>query len=442
MLSHNFSLATTARLCSAILVVGTSTNFAFAAETILFPDPASVVLQVQKTNPELQSAAWEIEKASGRLDQSGRRANPEISLSLKGDQAFANEGKQAWSVAVSQQLPLSRRLDYERRLSTAELKTVRLEWLELSHQTALNAVQIWHEALSANSLIELLERQLVAYREWIDTLEDAVRQGELSGVQLNQLRLTYRAEILHKARLQRSLAESVNQLRLVLGFPENQEIQLPTFNPEKLAEFSQASSGPYPVAKSPSLMVAEARQQTTQQRTKLVQAEKWQDIKLELEYETERRNDFPAGLQRERFLALSVSIPLPLWNRNQGNIRQALASQRQASSETRSLQRRQQLETTRLNKQLREQIHYANAIETELLSELQEQNEALQGAWLNGEVSFMELLRGYQQQMDVQRQQLDAQLEAYRTYIQLQALTLQGPFQVTIPNNPSENEYE
>ena len=85
---------------------------------------ASIGDRIRAQNPDLAAARLRIQEALGRMNQSGRLANPELETSIEHNPQF-REGK--IEVGFSQRFPVTGKLALEKEISLLELKASEAE---------------------------------------------------------------------------------------------------------------------------------------------------------------------------------------------------------------------------------------------------------------------------------------------------------------------------
>ena len=97
---------------------------------LLHAEPAVVITlssvgdRIRAQNPNLAAARLRIQEAIGRMNQSGRLANPELEAGVDHNPNF-HEGK--FEIGVSQRFPVTDRLKLEKDVSVTELQSAEAE---------------------------------------------------------------------------------------------------------------------------------------------------------------------------------------------------------------------------------------------------------------------------------------------------------------------------
>lgn len=168
----------------------------------------------------------------------------------------------------------------------------------------------------------------------------------------------------------------------------------------------------------PQLAALRARLEQAQAELALEEREVWPNLLIGVGYE---REDMGSTAVEDK-LRLVVGVPLPLWNRNQGEI---------AATKTRTDILRQAIDNrkTVLQSLVRKQAESVEAAyrqaqiyQKEVLPALETQLDLLQEGFKLGELSLLDVMNARDRLLDVQRQYLVALSQYYTAVSELEAL--------------------
>ena len=151
------------------------TTIPLRADTSVVVTLASVGDRIRSQNPDLAAARLRIREAVGRMNQSGRLANPELETSLEGNSAF-REGK--FEIGFSQRFPLTGRLQLEKDVSLTELKSSEAEVRDVERQIVAAAREVVVKMLATRQRRELLSQQVALSKEFAGFLSEIAAKGE------------------------------------------------------------------------------------------------------------------------------------------------------------------------------------------------------------------------------------------------------------------------
>jgi cobalt-zinc-cadmium efflux system outer membrane protein len=383
----------------------------------------SAVQTALLNNPELRAARYTVEQARGRLIQSGRWSNPTLEASGMSDFAFGNKGEAAFSVGIFQEFPITSRLglarqigrldveraalevrDHERRL----IERVQLTYLQVVESEA--RVRHWKSIEEKQSGIAAdLERRLTA------------GQGSISERALSIAARAAAWNSLGQAETEAAM-EMVN-LKSLLGFPAEHSLRLGDDLSSVLTQLSKQTGERPTVMHRPDAELLVLSTQRAELEIRLARAEAWEGIRIGVEYTNERGVDAPEGLGTDQFLGVSVSIPLPLWNSNQGRVAegQALRDEMQARVDALRLEMSNSLAASL--QQVALSKRRLSEIESRSLLALRSAEQEMQKGFEEGRVELRDWLAVRSQLAEVELAQTTAVARLAEAYARLLSIT-------------------
>lgn len=302
----------------------------------------ALVVEALTRNPELQFYEAEMAAARAGRRTAGLLANPELNAEVgrkivRGG-GFSDDGI-AWSVSVMQPLEWPGRLGLRKAIANGDL-----ELAELGKERFKAALTAQVRTL-AYGLFAAQERAAAAREvaERFTALREVLVQRDPAGltplletrvIEATELSVRRRATDADLALLSALL--ELNQLR---GAPADSRLKVeqaePAFQPVDGVDalVQRALTNSFEMR----IRAAELAQQGF--RVDLAHNERYPSIAVGPAYSEEE-----VGGERERIIGLSVSLPLPLWNRNTAGI--AAAEARQIQAETSYFVAQRELERT------------------------------------------------------------------------------------------------
>jgi cobalt-zinc-cadmium efflux system outer membrane protein len=287
----------------------------------------------RKDNKNLQVACYAIDAARAKLLQAGQRANPRLDLSARSDFLFGNEGEYAASIGISQQFPISGRLLREKDVARVDIALAESEVREAERRLANDIavavgrlVVIGEQIQARDALIALDERLARTTRNRFKAAE--VSEIDVNIVQLDLQRVTQERSLLRNQ--QQALIVSLNTL---LGRPASSALEVDASipRPEPLEDLQQLQRKA--IELRPDLHGAMLASDRAAAEMLLAKASHWEDWTVGLELSQDKQVITGAPAQGvNRAIGVTVSIPLPLYNKGQGLIAAAQASGDQASA--------------------------------------------------------------------------------------------------------------
>jgi len=124
--------------------------------------------------------------------------------------------------------------------------------------------------------------------------------------------------------------------------------------------------------------------------------------------EVERSMDMPEGYERDTMIGFRFSIPLPIWNRNQGPIAEAEAAAKRAEREVSALNFSISSERAGTRDQMELLAKAVKEIQDGLLPKARDVEAQLREFYAAGQASLTDVLRARDRRLLIERQLSDA----------------------------------
>jgi cobalt-zinc-cadmium efflux system outer membrane protein len=299
--------------------------------------PAALVRQALANNPELKFYAAEISAAKGTLKTAGTIRNPELNTDAGYKNARDNSGGlsgegAAWSVSVNQTFEYPGRIALRKAIAKGD---VNLAELHLQQFRLTLAARVRTLAYS----ISIAEERSMAAREVADRfqgLSDVLAQRPAAGVTplleariIDANTLNFRRQEREAVLAASTAAAELNQL---CGRPANATLQV-SAGELNLLEMSLQTL--VDAARASAFDIRIRQRELAQQGFKVALArnERFPAIAVGPYYSQENAAD------KEQRAGIGISLPLPLWDRNIGNIETSKAREEQAQASLLATQR-------------------------------------------------------------------------------------------------------
>ncbi len=273
------------------------------------------VVRALTGNQELRAARLEIDRAEGRLRQAGRLSNPEIELVGRSERAISPGQGSTLSAALAQSFPVTNRLALSRRVAQLDLEKARAEVRERERIVAGETARSYIETQRAAAREAETRATLRLNQESLATARARFQGGQAPQAEAGLAELeTQRTEGEIEV-LAGETRAALARLRGRLGVPVGTALGLTESIDSIIARLGRRSGGAVVRADLVALGLAGEAARTERE---LAAKEAWGDWKLSLGIETTRKKEGSVQYERERDLGLMLTVPLPLWNGNEG----------------------------------------------------------------------------------------------------------------------------
>ncbi len=352
------------------------------------------VQEALAANRDLQAARLSIEVARGGLLQAGRLENPELELTYADDFAFNAEGERTGSVGFSQSFPVTARLAREKDVASKDVAIAQAEILDFVRNLVAEVQSAFYSVRSLDEQLGVIRQLAASVREVEIATARRVEAAEASPAEVGLLRVERLRLEQDAQRLIRERGVASATLARLLGRDGLDGMTLVgDLDPGTMSMLQTDTTRVRPDLEAASRGIERADADRALSRTEV-----WDDWTVGLAYERERQVfDDPIGIQRDSFLSLGISVPLPLWNRQQGRTAAAEAELRRSRRSREALVLRIEEEVRAAEVRFRTLRYSVDAYAEEILPETTRTQSLLDRGYRQGLVGIADLLQAQRQ---------------------------------------------
>jgi cobalt-zinc-cadmium efflux system outer membrane protein len=312
---------------------------AIAAQEIKLDLPTAIKMALER-NLELKAKSEEMGIAEGRVIKSDLflQNNPELEADmankrLKKPEERFNKNLFQPGVSLSQEFEVGGQPGYRREAAQRNLGKVAFEVSDFGRTLRFRITELFLRLLNAKAKINQAEQIVDLKNRLYEASKDRLAAGDIPGVQLAIAEFELNRAKSELISLQREYEELLSRLRTDLVLEKDESV-------EPVGELTRAplaasldELSKFALAKRPDLAALDQEKKVTEAEELLTRAERIPNVKFGMFYEKDDKDNVVGG---------RVSIPLPFFDRKQGELREALSRKRIANLNY--IQRRQALE--------------------------------------------------------------------------------------------------
>ena len=353
-------------------------------------------------NPEVAAAKRQWEATEGQVLQGRSRPNPELAYSLEDTRSKTRT--QSWQLNLPVELGGKRAARTKAAEKTREQAQAQLA--ELQATVRANVAAAYFDVLTAQERLVLARDSAALAKSSTDTVSKRVAAGKVSPVEESKARVAeagVRVELAQAASEQRN---ALSRLFALLG-----RIDAPYTVLEGKAENlpsvpSLADLQPL-ISSAPGVVLARIEVDRRKALTALEQSKRVPDVTVSV------------GMQRSNetqrnVLLFGVSVPLPIFDRNQGNLLEALKLEDKARDELQAASVRLHSEVAQARERLSTIIAEVQSLKQDVLPGAKSAYDAATIGFENGKFNFLEVLDAQRTYFTAKSQYLKALGEAHR----------------------------
>jgi cobalt-zinc-cadmium efflux system outer membrane protein len=353
-------------------------------------------------NPEVAAATRQLEATEGQVLQGRSRPNPELAYSL--EDARSKTRTQSWQLNLPVELGGKRAARTKAAEKSREMAQAQLA--ELKATVRANVAAAYFDVPTSQERLALAKDSVALAKSSTDTVAKRVAAGKVSPVEESKARVAeagVRVELAQAASEQRN---ALSRLFALLG-----RIDAPYTVLEGKAENlpsvpSLVDLQPL-IASSPGVVLARIEVDRRKALTALEQSKRVPDVTVSV------------GMQRSNetqrnVLLFGVSVPLPIFDRNQGNLLEALKLEDKARDELQAASVRLHSEVAQGQERLSTITAEVQSLQQDVLPGAKSAYDAATIGFENGKFNFLEVLDAQRTYFTAKSQYLKALGEAHR----------------------------
>ncbi len=343
---------------------------------------ADLIGIAESSSPNLRQATADIEMARGRTDQAGRYPNP---ILMSGTQQM-NAGQSQYVATISQEIITRHKLQLQQCAAEREIFQAELQFLRVRFNLLTAVRQSYYATLAAQKRVDVLSRLVEIARKSQAAAQKLQDAGE--GTKGDTLLLSIELE---KAEVALENAETAllawrRQLSAVIGQRELRIDGVSGLLTVSLDEFATQIAVDDYVPYNAEVQIAEQEISRTRFLARRADVEPFPNVSVQSGYMYQVEPLHNYGI-------LQISVPLPLWNKNQGNRYAAQAAVGRAMETVQQVQNdiaRQMADATGRFRQADQQVH---RFEDRILPQARESVSVSQQGFQQGQFDFLRLLQ-------------------------------------------------
>lgn len=366
---------------------------------------------VETMSPEIQKAKMNLEIVRGLKTQAAQIPNPEIAAGNWSGKAKAQSWKQT-DITVVQPIELGGKRQSRIEVAEAQEKEAQVTLVTLSAEIRLKVLFSMYRMRQLNDEIETMSE---AKHTFENLVKNYRKRPQLSPEQSTSLYVFDLTEneydlLLEDARTEMNLLES--DFKVLTGLSVD---EIRSFLPQRLKKWPSLSGDSE--LNSPTLRILSARTQLSEKELELAKADIWPTVSIGPSYTMQ--NQFG---EQANILGVVVSLPLPIWNQNNG-AREIAARSIVANRKFAEIEKN--LQGTRRTGLLKSYLSSSRLLESQAIQSIHfKGHQAVEQNFLRGLVSSPLVIESHRQYVDAQKLYHSRELKALDYYYQL--ILLQG----------------
>ena len=357
---------------------------------------SQALLKAMEANPDLAAARQEIGIAEGARKQAGLLPNPELSYEMEDTRRDSS----TTTVTLSQPLELGGKRGARVEVATFEQTIAQLELDRRANGLRADVVQAFFAALRAQTGLDLAKQSLELTDRGMRIVDGRVRAGKSSPVEATRAEVQLAEARLQVRRAETEKATAYQHLARIMGSPVTtfDRLDSPNLSPgippqvdelmAKLGETAEMRQAAAQIDRSDASLGSE-------------KAQRIPNLTVSVGSQYDRSI-------RERVNVVGLSMPLPLFDRNQGNILSASRRSDQARDQRNAVELRLRAETQTALNQWSTAMQEVESYDKTILPSAQKAVDTATRGFEMGKFGFIEVLDAQRTLIVARGQYLDS----------------------------------
>ncbi len=362
-------------------------------------------------NPELAAALHTRDAAEGAKVQASTRLNPTLSAEIQDTKRDYRES----SLAISQEIELGNKRSM--RMKAARLNVDKASASITQKQANIHAdvVSAFYTVLANQESLTLSQEMLKVAKLSLNAATKRVQAGKISPVEETKSRIAQSTAKIEVNHAKNQLNKSKRHLSTLLGVASiNFEYAIGALHAipvtPNLAELLSL------LEKAPQTQVSQLEVSALEAMTSVERSKATPNITVSAGFV----NNQELGGRNQALLGLS--IPIPVFNQNIGNIQEAINQKYQAEDKLLALKNKQTTAITTQVNRLKAAKETASSLNSEILPDAKSAFNAANKGFSAGKFNFLDVLDAQRTLFHAQSQHIRALLEAHQSIAEIERI--------------------
>ncbi len=301
----------------------TSSSLPVENTALTLRDAVQLALQ---HNPELASFAKEIQALEGVTLQAGLLPNPRLQIDFGdlGTRTDITPGGTFTSIRIGQLLETGGKRRARRNAASLNEERAERNYEARRLDLIAQVANIFTDILAGQARLKLAQDNSILAQKVVDAARKRVQAGKAPPIEETRAEVTLATAKIELEQAQRDLNAFRKQLTLLWGNPAPQ-FKHAAGDLESLVEIPNFDTLTERVRVNPTALSSQANLAQRKANLKLQQAHRLPDITVSagIRRYAQKLDELDSGVLNDTTALVGISVPLPLFDRNQGNILEA-----------------------------------------------------------------------------------------------------------------------
>ncbi|WP_293860285.1 TolC family protein [Steroidobacter sp.] len=371
-----------------------------------------------RSNPDLLASAYELSAAQARIVQAGLRPNPGLGLELEnfaGTGATKRIDSLETTLSLSQVVELGGKRGLRRAAAEADLDVVGVEQRARELDVLSEVTGRFIDVVAAQERVRFAIQATALAQKTLDAIGARVEAGRSPEAERSRARIALTRALLEQRQAESELRAARYALSATWGSPE--------------PAFTSARAELFDLRAVESFQALMDKLEQSPDFTRFASESRLREAELRLARVQARPNlTFSVGVRRfevnsDTALVAGFSMPLPVYDRNQGTIREAQVRLNQTDALRNAARVRARASLLALYQEMNTDRARVDTLRNEAMPQAQLALDQTRSGYDRGRFSFLELITVQEELLALQAAAIDAAADYHRVLAEIERLT-------------------
>lgn len=373
--------------------------------------------QVKNCNPALQASASNIAAIQGQQVQASLIPNPSVDIivgDVPGLGYYSNNQNAQSTYMINQPIELGGKRGARKEVAKTQFQASQVAYQANSASLFRATVQAFLMAAEAEAKLDLTKRAVSINQQTVSTIENRINAGRASELDLSAAQIALNDQKLALASAENELLNTQFSLARLWGGSTNEANQTLAPSIKKMP----LSPLPYYLRHTKQnieLQFLTEAEKVAKAQIHLAKSNKYPDVTVGAGIEHFRSNGNAA--------VIAVSMPIPLFDRNQGNEMSAAANYNKTLADSENKERLLQSEIVKIYQTAKQAQLQIYTLRKSILPQSKHALTLAKQGYEQGRFSYLDLLNAQQKLVDAQMREVTAIFLYSKAWYDLQILT-------------------
>jgi cobalt-zinc-cadmium efflux system outer membrane protein len=391
----------------------------------------SILARALAQNPALKAFRKQIAEAKGQFLQSKLSPSPQLQVQFSDSGLIGESGEREVTVAYDHTFEVGGKRGKRISVAKLRLEIARLEVMNRERELKTEVLNKYAEAVAALGRLQATEKLLDLSKQNYDILKAQVQVGEVS--QLDQGLLQVEVGRLQSDLLliRNEAYRTILELKRLAGMNPTEELRLKSNMDYSTVTITLEDATAKALRTRPDFLAAAREIGLEEAQIRLARAEGIPDLVGSIGYSQSHSRFDQFGFNRQKELVPiqdkdklaigSISLSLPFWNRNQGNVVAATARAEAARSKQKALEQQVRQEVSAAYSGYQAARKALQIFDGSILPKSQENLEIIRASYKLGELRLLDLINQQRQVLEISKEYNEALKQYFQATINLEA---------------------